>query len=120
MKKFLVLVMAVLFVVSCNKVCDLAKQGTTQLSKALATRWECDQTKLYDFMIKPVNSYVCKDATKGVWDESVCPLVIGEVVKLGAAEIVSRFTCNSVKVTADLNNSTKLCEALGNILPKPE
>lgn len=110
--------MALLFVVSCNKVCDLAKQGTEQLSKALANRWECDQTKLYDFMIKPVNAYVCKDSEKGVWDETVCPTIMAELVKMGADKISTEFTCNVVKVTEDLNNSTKLCEALGNIIPK--
>lgn len=114
--KSLFLVLVVLFsvtLVGCNPICDFAKTGTDIVAQKIVDRWECDKTKVYDFMIEPTSKYVCKDEAgeQGALD-FVCPIATGFIVDLGEAEIVKRFACNPEKVRADLSGANKLCDLL--------
>jgi len=108
----LFIIMTVILV-GCNPICELAKTGTNLVAQKIATRWECDQSKLYDFMIKPTSKYVCKE-NQGEQSalDLICPIATGFLVDLGEAEIVARFSCDPTKVRADLNNADKLCDLL--------
>ena len=111
---FLVMLVAMTTMfVSCNPVCDFAKTGTDIVAQKIVDRWECDKTKLYDFMITPTSKYICKEdqGEKSALD-FVCPIATGFVVDLGEEEIVKRFACNAEKVRADLSGANKLCDLL--------
>lgn len=111
---FMLLVFSMVVVlVGCNPVCEIAKTGTDLVAGKVADRWECDKTKLYDFMIKPTSKLVCKEESgeKGALD-FICPIATKFIVDLGEAEIVKKFSCNPEKVRADLINAEKLCDLL--------
>jgi len=111
---FLVVIVAMtVMLVGCNPICDFAKTGTDIVAQKITDRWECDKTKLYDFMIQPTSKYVCKeDQGEQSALDFVCPIATGFVVDLGEAEIVKRFACNPEKVRADLSGANKLCDLL--------
>ncbi len=114
---FMLLVFSMVVVlVGCNPVCEIAKTGTDLVAGKVADRWECDKTKLYDFMIKPTAKLVCKEEGETSALDFVCPIAVKFVVDLGEAEIVKNFSCNPEKVRADLINAEKLCD----LLKKPE
>ena len=89
----LTLLTSLLLVTGCDTICSIAKTGTNLISTKIATRWECDQTKLYNFMIEPVAKVVCEEEqpAKGI-EDVICPIALGFLTDLGAAEISSRFS----------------------------
>jgi len=115
MKKLILVALVAMsaLLVGCNPLCDFSKTGTDIVAQKITDRWACDKTKLYDFMIEPTAKLVCKSEVgeQGALD-LVCPIATGFLVDLGEAEIVKRFACDPVKVRADLNNASKLCDLL--------
>jgi len=110
---FLVVIAMTAMLVSCNPICDFAETGTDIVAQKVADRWECDKTKLYDFMIKPTAKYICKeDQGEASALDFICPIATGFLIDIGEAEIVKRFSCNAEKVRADLSGATKLCDLI--------
>lgn len=104
---------------SCDKVCDVAKKGADSISSVLASRWECDKSSLYDFVVKPIESVVCKKDDSeskllilGGFGSMICPIAAKAIISLGSSTIVSKFSCNKNKVEKDLTNVEYLCEIL--------
>jgi hypothetical protein len=113
MIKMLVLVVTLFIMSGCSVVCDTAKSGTKLVATSLAARWSCDETKLFDYLVKPVGDVMCKDKDSAPAAESVlnlaCKITTETLVGLGVDQIVSKFGCDGVKVKADLDNVGNLC-----------
>lgn len=117
--KILILLVMVVSLISCNKVCDIAKKGTEKVTDKLEPHWECDNKALYDYLAVKIGDKVCKN------DEgtqklsridllSLCPIAVNILSNIGAVAIVKEVpSCNFKKVSTSLKNADFLCQFLG-------
>lgn len=116
--KLFVVIFTSLFILSCEscerQVCGLAKRAATSLSTTLAVRWECNSEKIYSSVMSPFEKTICKEepVSQTIWTKTICPLVLSQVVSLGAEEIATRYECNLIKVKEDLSAVMAICAVL--------
>ena len=118
------LILALLLLTSCAKteqLCNAGKVAATKIATPVAKRWVCDQAKVTAFFESKIGPVTCPVAAPVVTPmnlvsipQSLCPLVIGYLVDLGADKIAADMGCDKEKVSADLGNSAKLCDLLKN------
>jgi hypothetical protein len=114
--KSVMLMLVMLFVVSCEKpqkpsfVCQAAKIATDTLAIQIANKWDCDFNKVSMFIYKPIEEKFC--SREKSMASMACNLVIDMITSMGAEKIASEFSCNKQKVIYDLQNANKLCEVL--------
>ena len=116
MKKLVALVVALMFCLSCAKVCTMGRNGADKIAKGMASRWQCDYKLSYDFFVAPVNKYVCKDESKftvpGVLVSAACSITVELLADYSAQVISDKFKCNFQLVAKDLKSAGGLCSFL--------
>lgn len=119
MRNFLlVLFVFLVMFMSCDKVkeqlCDAAIPVLEDVTKKLSDRWECNNDKLYDFFVEPVNAKFCvaSKLVKSAIATPICVIAIGALSKMGSAAIASKFECNAELVDKDIKNIDKLCSLI--------
>ena len=112
--RYLIVILLIMF--GCDKVCDYAQSGVKAVSHTLSARWQCDEELMYDFLIKPIGKMVCKDSSneKAMRIDliGVCPIAVGLLAQLGAGAVAAEFRCNPALVDKDLTNAAVLCSLL--------
>lgn len=119
MKKLLLVLFCISFIMSCTQLCNTGRSAADKIALAMQSRWSCNYDVTYKFFSSPVDKYICKDEAKFTIPaellKGACTVATNVLAILAADAIANKFQCDVAKVTADLKTSSNVCSLLSLI-----
>lgn len=111
--KILILMLTLIFAMSCTHVCKIATSEADKLGTKIEKRWECEKGEVSSEFENILAKTMCKEDSKarGIF-AVVCPIAGQALSNLGAAFLADKYKCNYALVEKDLKNVSGFCSIL--------